>query len=690
VPETWFSLQRAESELGPLALVTIDNGEDWTKPTTFGRAALESLQRALDELESGDWAAMVLTGKPFVFAAGADIGQFPDVTPELAREGSRAGHELFLRIHRLPFPTLAAINGACLGGGVEIALHCDYRTISSAVRHFANPEVFLGLFPAWGGTQLVPRLVTPETAVEFLVENPLRQNRMLDARRAYQAGLADAMFEPAEFLDDSIGFLLTQIRAGVTPRRESRGNLPVPPDPLPWSASRTGRFAAGVRPRIKSVSIDPQALSEAVRKARSRVDSQVHGAAPAPYVALDLVEGAATWSLEEGYRAEEDAIAGLLPGPQAQASIYAFNLVERRAKKGLGVPDAEPRRIEKLGIVGAGLMAAQIASLALRRLEVPIVLRDVQQEIVDQALDSVRGDLAAQVAKGRYDEGKARFLGSLVAGTTGYAGFEDCDLVLEAVVERLPVKQQVFAELRERVQPDAVLATNTSSLSVAEMGADVGVHFFNPVPLMPLVELVRHEGTDDTALATAWDLTKRLGKRGVVVRDAPGFVVNRVLTRMTAALMDALEHGNSVEETDEAALRLGLPMAPSVLLQMVGPRVAFHTLETMHEAYPERFPLSPTLRNYADGSDEIVVVEERPRSVDEITVSMLEAMADEIRHLLEEGVVGEAADVDTCLLLGAGFPFFLGGITKHLDQTGVSERVVGRRLAETAAAAAPA
>ena len=644
--DTWFSVQRAESELGPLALVTIDNGEDWTKPTTFGRAALESLQRALDQLESGDWAAMVLTGKPFVFAAGADIGQFPNVTPELAREGSRAGHELFLRIHRLPFPTLAAINGACLGGGVEIALHCDFRTISSAVRHFANPEVFLGLFPAWGGTQLVPRLVAPEQAVEFLVENPLRQNRMLDARRACEAGLADAMFEPAEFLDDSIGFLLAQTRSGV-------------------------------RPRIESVSIDPQALSEAVRKARARVDGQVHGAAPAPYVALDLVEGAAAWSLEEGYRAEEDAIAGLLPGPQAQASIYAFNLVERRAKKGLGVPDAEPRRIEKLGIVGAGLMAAQIATLALRRLEVPIVLRDVKQEIVDQALESVRGDLAAQVAKGRYDEGKARFLGSLVSGTTDYDGFEDCDLVLEAVVEQLQVKQQVFAELRERVPPDAVLATNTSSLPVAEMGADLGVHFFNPVPLMPLVELVRHEGTDDVALATAWDLTKRLGKRGVVVRDAPGFVVNRVLTRMTAALMDALEHGNSVEETDEAALRLGLPMAPSVLLQMVGPRVAFHTLETMHDAYPERFPLSPTLRNYAEGTDEIVVEEHRPRTVEEITDAVLAAMGDEIERLLDERVAAEAADVDTCLLLGAGYPFFLGGITKHLDQQGISERLFG-------------
>ncbi|HVM17354.1 MAG TPA: 3-hydroxyacyl-CoA dehydrogenase NAD-binding domain-containing protein [Gaiellaceae bacterium] len=654
--DTRFSLQRVESEAGPLALVTIDNGADHTKPTFFGRAALESAERAIEELESGEWAGMVLTGKPFVFAAGADIGEFPDVTPEAAREGSRAGHELFLRIHRLPFPTLAAINGACLGGGVEIALHCDFRTISSAVRHFACPEVFLGLFPAWGGTQLVPRLVDPDEAVKFVVENPLRQNRMLDARKAHAAGFADALLEPAEFLDDSIAFLLERIRTGA-------------------------------RPRIEERPIDAEALAEAIRKARSRVDGQVHGAAPAPYVALDLMAGAATWSLEDGYRAEEDAVAELLPGPQAQASIYAFDLVERRAKRGVGVPDVAPLKVEKVGIVGAGLMASQIAALALRRLEVPIVLRDLQEDVVEHALESIRGELAGEVAKGRYDEGKARFLGSLVAGTTGWDGFDDCDLVLEAVVERMDVKQQVFGELRERARPNAILATNTSSLSVAEMGADVGMHFFNPVAMMPLVELIRHDATDDVALATAWDVTKRLRKTGVVVRDAPGFVVNRVLARMTSALMDALEHGNTVEETDDAILRLGLPMAPSVLLQMVGPRVAYHTLETMHEAYPDRFPLSRTLRNYAEGREEVVSVGDARRSVDEITECVLEAMADEIRHLLDEGVVAEAADVDTCLLLGAGFPFFRGGITKHLDQTGISERVAGRPLAEIGAAA---
>ena len=656
MPDTEFKLARA----GDVAIVTIDNGADHTKPTFFSRGALESLDRVLDELGRTDFAALVLTGKPFVFAAGADVTEFPDVSAELAREGSRVGHDLFARLAALPYPTVAAINGACLGGGVEIALHCDARTISSGVRHFACPEVFLGIFPAWGGTQVIPRLVGPETAVKFIVANPLKQNRMLDARKAHQLGFADALFDPVEFLDESIAF--------------ARG-----------LAERSG---------MQRPAADFSELETILRRARSDVDDAVHGAAPGPYRALELIEGAATWSLEEGYRAEEDAIAELLPSRQAQASIYAFDLVERRIKRGVGVPDAKPRRIEQVGIVGAGLMATQLATLFLRRLEVPIVLRDLEQGTVDRAVASIRDEVALQVSKGRYDEGKARFLGSLVSGSTSYDVFDGCDLVLEAVFEELSVKQEVFAELERIVSPECVLATNTSSLSVTEMASGlehpervVGMHFFNPVALMPLVELVRAAETDDATLATAWDVSKKLRKRAVVVRDAPGFVVNRVLTRMTRVLMDALEHGNTVEETDDAIMRLGMPMAPSVLLQMVGPRVANHVLETMHEAFPDRFSLSPTLAGFADGRDEIVVVEQAPKSTDEITAAVLEAVADEIHRLLEEGVVAEAADVDACLILGAGWPFFLGGITKYLDQTGVSERLFGTALADVRAAA---
>jgi 3-hydroxyacyl-CoA dehydrogenase len=212
------------------------------------------------------------------------------------------------------------------------------------------------------------------------------------------------------------------------------------------------------------------------------------------------------------------------------------------------------------------------------------------------------------------------------------------------------------------------------------------MHFFNPVALMPLLEVVRAAESDDVALATVWTVGEKLRKRPILVQDAPGFVVNRVLTRMTRVIMDAVEHGTPVDEVDEAVMSLGMPMAPSVLLQMVGPRVANHVLERMHAAFPERFPLSPALAAIADGR-EPVVLESSPRSRETIVEDILEAVADEIHLLLEEGVVSEAADVDTGLLLGAGWPFFLGGITKHLDQIGMSDRLFGHPFSDVAAPA---
>jgi len=654
-PPTEFKLQKLATRVGPIALVTMDNGEDWQKPNTFGEAALRSAEAVLDQLRSRDWRGLLLTGKPFVFAVGADIGEFGAIEPERARLGGRAGHELFGRIRDLPFVTVAAINGAALGGGVEIALHCDFRTIASSVRHFACPEVFLGLIPGWGGTQLVPQLVGAEEAVRFIVENPLRQNRMLNAQQAFDAGFADALFEPVEFLDESLAFLLEKVEEGAGKRRPAA---------------------------------DLSDATEVCRKARSRLDGQVHGATPAPYRALDLIEGAASWSLEEGYRAEEDALAELLPGPEAQASVYAFNLVERRAKRGVGMPEAEPRRVQKVGLVGAGLMARQLALLFLRRLEVPVVLRDLTQEQVDEGIEWIRDELTDLAKRSRLAEGKARFLASIVTGGTDWDVFSGCDLVLEAVFEEMDVKKEVFTELERVVSSECVLATNTSSLSVTEMSSAlehpervVGMHFFNPVAVLPLVELVRTPRTDDVTLATAWAATRKLRKTGVLVRDATAFVVNRLLGRQGAIVMQALDRGNTVEETDEAVLRMGLPMAPSVLLQLVGPKVANHVRHHLHDSWPERFPLSKTLESLAEGGD-VVVVDNAPRSVDELHTAVLEGLADESRYILEDGVVAEAADIDTCLLLGAGFPFWLGGITKHLDQTGISERVVGRPLAE--------
>jgi 3-hydroxyacyl-CoA dehydrogenase len=455
---------------------------------------------------------------------------------------------------------------------------------------------------------------------------------MLKAADVAELGIADRLFEAVEFVDESLAFT-RELAEHPLERAE--------PD---WSEAQ-----------------------KIFRRARNDVDDTVHGATPAPYVALDLIEGAQGWSVEEGYAREEEAIGELLPGPQAQASIYAFQLVEQRARKHPHKPTAAPRKVEKVGIVGAGLMARQIAALFAKRLQVPIVIRDVKQEIVDEAIAEIDGN---------------------VTGGTTYDGFESCDLVLEAVFEEPGIKKQVFAELEEVVRDDCILATNTSALSITDMAGELrrpervaGMHFFNPVAIMPLLEVVRAEQTSDEALATVWDVGEKLRKRPILVEDAPGFVVNRVLTRMTRVIMDAVEHGTPVEEVDEAVMSLGMPMAPSVLLQMVGPRVANHVLERMHDAFPDRFPLSPALAALADGG-EPVVLEDAPRTRGQIVDEVLEAVADEIHRLLEEGIAPEAADVDTGLLLGAGWPFFLGGITKHLDQTGLSERMFGKTFAD--------
>jgi len=628
-PVTQFTLDRVDT----VALVTMDDGSGPGRPNVFGPAALESLARLLPELEQGDFSALVITGKTGSFSGGADVKEFPRIERrEQAIEGSRAGHDLFGRIRALPYPSVAAINGGILGGGVELALHCDYRVIAEDVRHFASPECLLGFVPAWGATQLAPRIAGPEAAVKLIAINPMRQNKMLNAAHAHELGFVDRVVEPVRLIDEAM-----TIASEQPPREEA----------------------------------DLSDLAEAVAKGRRQLDDSLHGAAPAPYRALDLIEGAATWSLEEGYRAEEEALADLLFTPQAQASLYAFDLVERRARRGAGRPAAEPREVAKVGIAGAGLMATQLATLFLRRLGVQVVLRDLEQEIVDRALETIRDDLSAAASRGRLDPQQAVSLAALAKGTTSYEGFEDCDFAIEAIFEELDVKRQVFGELEDVVPSKCVLATNTSALSVTAMAEGLehperllGMHFFNPVALMPLVELVRTNKTDDVSLATAWSVADRLRKRPVLVNDAPGFVVNRLLARMMVVLLDEIERGNTVEVTDEAVLGLGLPMAPSVLLQMVGEQVANHVRETLHDAYPDRFAIT--------GHGPV-------RSVDEIREAVLAALADEVRHMLEEGVVESPKDVDTALILGAGFPFFMGGLTPRLDQAGYSYEMSSSR-----------
>ncbi|MFF0246216.1 3-hydroxyacyl-CoA dehydrogenase NAD-binding domain-containing protein [Streptosporangium sandarakinum] len=650
---------------GTMALITLDNGFDHTKPSTFGPAGLTSLAEALDAIEARtDLAAVGVTGKPFIFAVGADLkGAALVAGRDQALEIGRLGHRVFRRLGELSVPSFAFVNGAAMGGGLEIALHCAYRTISSGVPAVALPECFLGLVPGWGGTQLLPRLIGPAAALKLIIENPLSQNRMIKGRDAFAAGIADAMFEPADFLEESLRWAAKVLRGEVT-------------------VARTDHTA--------------EDWAKPIADARFLVDMKLRGASPAPYRALELVELARTASRDEGFTAEDEALADLLMSDELRAGLYSFDLVQRRAKRPAGAPDkALARKVTKVGVVGAGLMASQMALLFARRLEVPVVLTDLDQARLDKGIGYVHGEIDKLFGKGRVSADQANRLKGLVTGSLTKDAFADADFVIEAVFEDMKVKQQVFAEVEQVVSAECVLATNTSSLSLTEMAAKlehpervVGFHFFNPVAVMPLLEIIRGERTDDATLATAFAVGRTLKKSSVLVKDAPAFVVNRILTRFMGEVIGAVDEGTPLETADHALDGLGLPMSPFALLQLVGPAVALHVAETMHQAFPDRFGVSENLaRLVAAGKPGVFKPDftldpeavaffaggTSPSTAEEVRLRALRALEQEIRIMLDEGVVAAPQDIDLCMILGAGWPFHLGGITPYLDRTGIAQ-----------------
>ncbi|MCI3224520.1 3-hydroxyacyl-CoA dehydrogenase NAD-binding domain-containing protein [Streptomyces sp. NP-1717] len=676
--------------VGTFALITLDNGLDHTKPTTFGPQSLANIDAAITQVEAeaaeGGIVGVGVTGKPFVFAVGADLkGVELLKRHEDALAVGKGGHDVFKRLAALAVPTFAYYNGAAMGGGVEIGLHCSYRTVSAALPAFSLPEVFLGLVPGWGGCTLLPNLIGADRAVTVIIENSLNQNKQLKGAQVYELGIADALFEGADFLEQS----------------------------LLWTASVLGGELVVERPEIDRGA----AWDQAVERGRFVADSKVHGAAPAAYRALDIIAAAKDGDLQAGYDAEDTALADLIMGGELRSGIYAFNLVQRRAKRPAGAPDKSlARPVTKVGVVGAGLMASQLALLFLRRLEVPVVLTDIDQERIDKGVGYVHAEIDKLLGKGRINQDKANRYKGLVTGVLDKAdGFSDADFVIEAVFEEMGVKQKVFAEVEAVAPAHAIFATNTSSLSVSEMASKlknpervVGFHFFNPVAILPLLEIVRGERTDDASLATAFGVAKKLKKSAVLVKDAPAFVVNRILTRFMGEIQSVIDEGTPVAVAERAVEPLGLPMSPLVLLELVGPAIGLHVSETLNRSFPDRFTVSQNLAAvvkagkrgfyvHDSGKPELdpevvallkqgdtVLTEEQTRA------RVLDAVAQEIGLMLDEGVVAEAQDIDLCLLTGAGWPFHLGGITPYLDREGVSERVNGKPFLEPGVASVPA
>jgi 3-hydroxyacyl-CoA dehydrogenase/enoyl-CoA hydratase/carnithine racemase len=675
---------------GTFALITLDNGFDHTKPNTLGPATLSGLSGVLSTLraraEAGEIVGVGVTGKPFIFAVGADLTGIPKVTRrEQALAIAQLGHRTFEQFRTLPVPTFAFVNGAAMGGGVEIALSASYRSLSAGVGALALPECFLGLVPGWGGCYMLPNLIGVQSALKVIIENPLSTNRMLRGPAAFKLGIADVLFEPVTFLEDSLAWATEVI---------------------------TGRTVVD-RPEIDR---DEAAWEGAVTAARRLVKAKTGGAAPAPLRALELVSAARTATREEAYAAEDDALADLLMVDELRASLYAFNLVQKRAKRPAGAPDRSlARPVTKVGIVGAGLMASQLAMLFAQRLEVPIVMTDLDQARVDKGVGYVHSEVDKLLGKGRISPDRANRLKALVTGSTSKDDFADASFVIEAVFEEIKIKKQVFAEVEAVVSADCVLATNTSSLSITEMAADlkhpervVGFHFFNPVAVMQLLEIVRGDRTDDATLATAFATGKALKKTAILAKDSPSFIANRLLGRLMGEIGRIVDEGTPMEVADRAFAGIA-PMPPFVLLGMVGPAIALHNNESLHRAFPERFYVPEGLRRlvaagkpgfyvYPEGKPvadpEVAALMETPANpvvLDpaQVREQVLSALAQETRLMLDEGVVAAPMDIDLAMITGTGFPFWNGGLTPLLDRTGISEKVTGTRFLPPGVASAP-
>ena len=671
---------------GELALITLDNGADHNRPNTFGPASLNSLSSAIDQAEKSDAVAIAVTGKPFIFAAGADLSGVGSVSDKsVATAFGDLGHEVFLKLYESKKPTFAFINGLALGGGLEVGLNAHYRTLASTA-FIGLPECFLGLVPGWGGATLLPKLIGPENAVQVIILNALNNNTMLKAKDALSLGVVDAVYEPADFLEHSVKFV-ADILSGK--KKIDR----------------------------KDFSKDSAGFEKAIATGKAAVAKKYSGAQiPSPLAALELIKAAQTNTVRDGYAAETKVLADLVMSDGLRASLYAFNLIQKKRKKVEGAPKpALARKITKVGVVGAGLMASQLALLMLRNLKVPVVITDLDQERVDKGLTWIKNEIQKLVDKKRLNPEAATRLLSNISGSVDQKVFANADFVLEAIFEELSLKQKLFKDLEAIITPECILATNTSSLSVESMSEGlknpervVGFHFFNPVAVMPLLEVARTSKTDDATVATAINIGKDLKKTMVIVKDAPAFVVNRLLTRFMGEVTDAMDEGTAYEVADAAMAPLGFPMSSFELLGLVGPGVALHVSQTLNKNLGARYKVSPTMQRFVKEGVKTFYVKneqgvntvnpaalallekgEKVSTAEQVRRRALEAIATEAKMMLDEGVISTPQEIDICMLLGSGWPMHLGGILPYLDREGISEAVCGARFHPKGVASLP-
>ena len=676
-----FSLEIEDDGLG---ILTFDRPGE--KVNVFSREVFEELSEILVKLarEPRIKSLLVESGKPESFIAGADVREFVDVPSDAIREGSARGQALFEQLARLPYPTVAAINGICLGGGTELALACDYRIMSDSPKaKIGLPEVRLGIFPAWGGCARLPRVVGLQKALDLILTG-----KQVDARRAKKIGLVDEAVPAAIFEDFARKFARGKI-GQRKPRAARRGP----------GGGVTGWALEG----------NPVGRRLVFKTARDKVIETSGFHYPAPLEALAVIEESWGRPIDAALEIENRRIANVFGG-EVQRNLLSIFFWTEEIKKETGVSDpaVKPRQVTRVGVLGAGVMGGGIAQLAVEK-DIPARMKDIEPKALAHGFATAASVFRQSVEKRRLKRREMDNKMSLLSGTLDYSGFARCEVTIEAVVEKLAVKRAVLKEWEAVVPGEAIFASNTSTLPIAEISAGAlnagrvaGMHFFNPVHRMPLVEVIRGPRTSDETVATIFGLAKTLGKTPVVVKDSPGFLVNRILAPYLSEAVRLVRDGCSIEDVDRAMTDFGMPVGPLALLDDIGLDVASKAGEVLQAAFPDRMQaggdqaLAAVGRlgrksaggfyDYRDGKRGEPSAEaykalgvEAPRMSllppAEIESRLVYAMINEAAFCMADEVVASPAKLDLAMIFGTGFPPFRGGLLRYSDALG-APRVV--------------
>jgi 3-hydroxyacyl-CoA dehydrogenase/enoyl-CoA hydratase/3-hydroxybutyryl-CoA epimerase/3-hydroxyacyl-CoA dehydrogenase/enoyl-CoA hydratase/3-hydroxybutyryl-CoA epimerase/enoyl-CoA isomerase len=663
---------------GNVGLITFD--QPGSRANVLSQAVQADFEAVLAQLrQRTELRGLILrSGKPGMFIAGADLKEMGKTghDPEETRRVIRRGLDIIAAFENLPYPTVAAIEGPCLGGGLELVLGFDFRVASTHPKtELGLPEVKIGLFPGWGGTQRLPRVIGPATAAELICAG-----ETVKPERALQLGLIFDAVPPERLMDEA--------------KRV-----------LEW-AQQTGAWREARRIKQQPVGLSEEQRSFTFAVARAVVMEKTKGQLPAPAAALEAIAEGCNLPLEDGLKIETEKFLPIVASPIAKSLIAVFFMTQR-LQKDPGVADAsvQPRPVERVGVLGAGLMGAGIAGAHVRR-GIPVMMLDSDPKALEKGVAANVKVLQTRIDIGRGTQADmVQALGRL-STTQALSAMADRDAVVEAVVENEQVKTALYQQLQPVLKPDAILASNTSTISITRMAKAwprpenfAGLHFFNPVDRMQLVEVIRGEKTSDQTVVTLVALAKRIGKTPIVVRDCPGFLVNRILFPYINESLVLLEEGADPRAIDKAATAFGMPMGPVTLNDLVGLDTSLYAGRVVNAAFADRAKSTRVLDelvkagrlgqksgagfySYAKGGRgaddpflaallERLGARRRDYQREELQDRLFLPMLTEASRVLTEGIVREPGDVDMGLILGIGFPAFRGGLLRWADSLGL-------------------